>query len=136
MDICFDKLSETQHFLERMRSNLGNQYEFNYDLSAFLSSARSILQYIYEVDRPETKVWYERKISDSAILKQFRDLRDGNIHDEPVRTKKHATSAGERTHYFNSKYTRDEVLRLAEDYVSEIQNLLQEGIRLGYLQGS
>jgi hypothetical protein len=139
MDPKDEKLAEARHFLGRMRDNQGNQHEFNYDLSAFLASARSVLQYVFKEIKggdAHAQSWYDGKVAQSPNLRLFRNLRDDNIHELPASTTKHATSAGERTHYFRSKYTQAEVLGLLESYVQEIEKLLNEGIAAGHVRKS
>jgi len=58
---------------------------FKYNLSAFLSSARSVLQYaLSEAQRKRRQSWYDQCISNSTILTFFKDTRDINIHIEPI----------------------------------------------------
>jgi hypothetical protein len=61
---------------------------FQFELSAFLSSARSILQYGNEeaITKPSGQAWYDGQVSGNPILKHFKDKRDINIHCEPVET--------------------------------------------------
>ena len=82
------KLREAVYFYSKMEEEK-NREAFCYNLSAFLSSARSILQYALEEAKckPGGKTWYEGHISASPVLKFFKDKRDVNIHTEPVAPK-------------------------------------------------
>lgn len=83
-----EKIKEAEYFLKRMREELDNRVNFEYDLSAFLSAARSVLQYAYEeVKKARTKEmkWYENSVSGSPTIKFLKDKRDNNIHVEPVK---------------------------------------------------
>jgi len=65
---------------------------FEYNLSAFLSSARSILQYaLREAEKkPGGQHWYDNRISSSPTLKFFKEKRDINIHVEPIQPLAHS----------------------------------------------
>ena len=65
--------------------------EFHFELSAFLSSARSVLQYANEEARTKQNgtSWYVNYVTGHSVLKFFKDKRDINIHAEPVKTHKH-----------------------------------------------
>jgi len=81
------KLKEAKYFYSKMIEEQKNKDNFTYNLSAFLSSARSFLQYALEEARSKTRgqQWYRNYISTSTILKFFKDKRDINIHTEPVK---------------------------------------------------
>ena len=80
------KFKEMKHFYSKMIEEQEHRENFVYNLSAFLSSARSILQYaLLEAEtKPGGKWWYDNRISSSPIIKFFKDKRDINIHEEPI----------------------------------------------------
>lgn len=84
------KIDEAKYFLKRMKYYQKQPETFQYNLSAFLSSSRSALQYVLE----EVKLhkggqkWYDEKMSKSPLLRYFKDKRDTNIHTESVKTRK------------------------------------------------
>lgn len=82
-----DKLAEAGYFLKRMREEQENSEAFRFNLSAFLSAARSVLQYALEEAKTKTggQFWYDNLINSSDILKYFKDKRDINIHQAPIR---------------------------------------------------
>lgn len=82
-----EKLRESGYFLGRMQVLLNEPGAFQYELSAFLSAARSVLQYAYEeaVQTPNGRQWYESQVSGNMILRFFKNKRDLNIHAQPVR---------------------------------------------------
>jgi hypothetical protein len=90
------KLGEANYFLLRMVEEYESVQNFLYNLSAFLSAARSVLQYTFnEVDpkenpnaKPRAKDWYEQSISGNPVLQFFRCKRNINIHREPVPIRK------------------------------------------------
>lgn len=85
------KIAEAQYFYNRMLAEFNNRENFTHNLSAFLSAARSVLQYALEEARTKTggQQWYDGCISCSPILAFFKDKRDINIHREPVKPVQH-----------------------------------------------
>ena len=91
------KIKEAKYFLARMKEEQDNREHFVHSLSAFLSAARSVLQYaLNEVDpkenpsaKPGAKMWYDNLMSVSSTLKFFKRKRDFNIHVEPVHPSAH-----------------------------------------------
>ena len=85
------KLEEAKYFYSKMIEEQRHRENFTYNLSAFLSSARSVL--LYALDETKTKSggqqWYDNCISASNILGFFRDKRDINIHTEPIQPQAH-----------------------------------------------
>jgi len=80
-----DKLDEAQHFLERMAQS-PEPKTFRFELSAFLSAARSALQYALEEAKSKAggQRWYDEQVSRKAMVKFFKDKRDISIHCQPV----------------------------------------------------
>jgi len=80
-----EKLKEAKYFYSRFVKEK-NIILFKYNLSAFLSPTRSILQYARKEaqTKPGGLSWYNSLMSSSVILRYFRDKRNTNIHDEPV----------------------------------------------------
>ena len=82
-----EKLEEAAYFLSRMRASTECSKSFKFELSAFLSASRSILQYALEEakTKPSGQKWYDAKVSSSRTAKFFKDRRDLNIHAKPIR---------------------------------------------------
>lgn len=80
------KINEAQYFLGRLNASRESPREFSYDLSAFLSAARSALQYALEEAKTKTggQAWYAAMVSASSEVKFFKDKRDLSIHVAPV----------------------------------------------------
>ena len=82
------KFAEAQFFYSKMGQHSVRESdvtEFKYYLSAFISAARSILQYIYENSKKKGKLSeYDSLVSGDLLLKFFKDERDANIHTKPV----------------------------------------------------
>jgi len=82
------KIKEAEYFLAQMKAEQDNRENFEFNLSAFLSAARSVLQYACEeVKKARTREmkWYENSVSGSKIIGFSKDKRDNNIHIEPVK---------------------------------------------------
>lgn len=90
-----EKIEEAKYFYSKMIKNYEHINYFRYNLSAFLSAARSPLQYAYKevnpkdksLAKPEAQNWY-KKVMEDPLLKFLRDERNDNIHDEPVSFRK------------------------------------------------
>jgi len=86
-----DKIIEAEYFYTRMKQEQKDRDAFRYNLSAFLSAARSVLQ--YALKEAETKTgsqqWYDNQVSSYPASKFFKNKRDINIHASPVQFKQH-----------------------------------------------
>jgi hypothetical protein len=80
------KIAEASYFLDRMQSVQTNLHHFEYELSAFLSSSRSVLQYALDKAKPKPggQAWYDA-FARNQVIAFFKDKRDTSIHQEPVR---------------------------------------------------
>lgn len=87
------KLAEAQYFYSHMLKEEENREHFIFNLSAFLSAARSVLQYALEEvkTKPGGQRWYDGHISNSAVLRFFKTTRDYNIHERPIKPRQHTT---------------------------------------------
>lgn len=85
------KLEEAKYFLQQMEALVNEPTTFLYVLSAFLSAARSVLQYTYEEVKknPRKLKWYEKQVNGNSILKFFKDKRNLNIHTKPIKPSIH-----------------------------------------------
>lgn len=82
------KLKEAEYFYDLMVDSFQKEmYDpFTYSLSAFLSAARSILQYTFDqAESNGRKKDYNKLITCRPILRYFKDKRDMNIHAKPVK---------------------------------------------------
>jgi hypothetical protein len=80
------KIAEAAFFLQHMESALFMPSDFEHFLSAFLSAARSVLQYALEEARLKAggEAWYVAQVTGNPVLKFFKDRRDANIHVSPA----------------------------------------------------
>ena len=85
------KLDEAKFFFSQMSVNFDDRNKFTYNLSAFLSSARSVLQYALEEvkNMKGGQKRYDNHIAGSHTLKFFKDKRDINIHVQPIHPTQH-----------------------------------------------
>jgi hypothetical protein len=81
-----DKIDEAAFFLEEMAQREDRPGAYRYLTSAFLSAARSVLQYVCKeaTQRAQGQAWYDSHMPPGSLLSYFRDKRDVNVHQEPV----------------------------------------------------
>jgi hypothetical protein len=105
MSAAREKLLEAQYFLQRMRENSSDRDAFKYNLSAFLSAARSVRWFLKKEheNKPNFKQWWKskgewdkkgEKPSDitepvRAANVFFDDKRRIAIHERSVRPRAH-----------------------------------------------
>jgi hypothetical protein len=79
------KIHEADHFLTQLRE-AGSRQTFRFELSAFLSAARSALQYALKEAKakPGGKAWYGQQVAIDPVVAFLRDRRDTNIHEQPA----------------------------------------------------
>jgi len=85
----FEKLDETKYFLEQMRLNIKDRRAFKHNLSAFLSSGRSVTFVLQNEYAENTKFreWYEKKkeeMKTDNLLNFFVNKRNYVIKEGPV----------------------------------------------------
>jgi hypothetical protein len=80
------KLAEAEYFLGRMAALQNTREEFVWNLSAFLTAARTVAQYACEeaTPKPKGQGWYDAAVAAHPSIKFFRGKRNVNIHTEPV----------------------------------------------------
>lgn len=176
------KLDEAKYFYDRMVEEQSNVKDFKCNLSAFLSSSRSVLQYaLGEAKKIRGgQKWYDSFISSSPILRFFKDKRDINIHTEPIEPQKDYSAAmvetmsisdsvsvvltdkngrvkqragskpqigaeGEKAdkkpaiiqvkYNFTDWSGKEDILMLCQKYIQEIEKMVNDGIRKGFIKG-
>lgn len=86
------KLDEASYFFNCMVLNEHKTGLFQFNYSAFLTAARSVLQYAHEEVNPDCNPnakqgalkWYQKAVAKSKVIKFGRKERDENIHWAPV----------------------------------------------------
>lgn len=80
------KIEEAQYFLATLANPELELREFSFELSTFLTTARSALQYALEEARPKPggQAWYDAQVGASPAVKYFKDKRDVSVHVTPV----------------------------------------------------
>ncbi len=80
------KLDEAKYFLAQMCSVMNDRTAFNFNLSAFLAAARSVLQYAHKESQPQQggPAWYDNAIAQHNTVRFFKDQRDISIHANPI----------------------------------------------------
>ncbi|MGN7494875.1 hypothetical protein ACTHPF_27300 [Paenibacillus sp. SAF-054] len=82
------KLDEAKYFYDLMVESYQKELfkQFTFQMSAFLTAARSIIQYTYEQATNLRRVNdYNKLIETRPILRYFKEKRDINIHAKPVK---------------------------------------------------
>lgn len=134
------KIGEAKFFLERMEESIGDHITFRYYLSAFMSAARSVLQYAQKefVKKSRLKS-YETTIADNDILSYFKVPRDSNIHRVPVEPTTYISMApfSEPTVVYRFSYWtgHEDVISLSHRYVEALEKFVQKGMEEGILSG-
>ena len=87
------KLKEAGYFYSRMVSETDNRDNLLFDLSAFLSAARSVLQYASKEaqGKSDSQQWYDNHITSSKVLAFFKEKRNFNVHTQPVQVNQHTS---------------------------------------------
>ncbi|MFH1304178.1 MAG: hypothetical protein ABIK07_24255, partial [Planctomycetota bacterium] len=80
------KFREAAYFFGIMKSNLNDRTAFVYNFSAFITASRSVVQYTFEECKSDktAKEWYDDYVSRTDLIRYFKNIRDVNIHEEPV----------------------------------------------------
>ncbi|MCG8450584.1 MAG: hypothetical protein MI725_13530 [Pirellulales bacterium] len=80
------KLNEAKYFLAQMRSWVNDRSAFNFNLSAFLAAARSVLQYAHKEAQSKSGglAWYDDAVARHNTVRFFKDKRDFSIHANPI----------------------------------------------------
>jgi hypothetical protein len=81
------KLAEARYFLARMRQAelISDEQVYRFEISAFLSAARSVLQYACEEARARgAQPWYQQAVESNECIRVLKDERDSNIHSKPA----------------------------------------------------
>ncbi len=85
------KLKEAAYFLGQMGSTLQDPEVFRYNLSAFLSAARSVAQYALKEAQAKSggQAWYDAFVGQDKLIGFFASRRNANIHDQLVQLDAH-----------------------------------------------
>lgn len=158
-----EKIEEAKYFYKRMIQELDTYKSFAYNLSAFLSAARSVLQYAREeaIQKNKGQAWYDKQINKSPILKYFKCKRDFNVHELPIKPTKgikvkvrcitvkipnkksgnkvkiqsRGKVTSEHEYKFDDWRGTEDVLKLCELYIDELEKLVNDGISKGIITG-
>ena len=79
------KIQEADQYLRHLR-DADTRLKFRFALSAFLSAARSALQYALKEARtkPGGQTWYDQQATTDPVVAFLKDKRDTNIHEQPA----------------------------------------------------
>ena len=87
------KLREAEYFYSQMQKTVADYDAFAFNFSAFLSAVRSVMQ--YALDEAKTRsggqLWYDNLTTGKRVLRFFKDMRNFNIHVQPLDLRKSVT---------------------------------------------
>ena len=71
-----DKIKEAKYFLSQILHEKENFENFKYNLSAFISSARSVLQYALEEAKIKNggQLWYDGQIKGTKMVPNLSEI--------------------------------------------------------------
>jgi hypothetical protein len=157
------KVEEAEYFLRRIAAVTNDPKATRHETSAFLTAARSVLQYVLEEAKTKSggQAWYDRSIQRDPVVKFLKDHRDINVHLRPLPLRTNITvypAAAEirisnttnvveqydwrsvtelRPPSYDYKFKgwpgAEDVLPLATRYLDEIKQIVADGRRLGFL---
>ncbi len=80
-----EKFDEAEYFLQQMANCQSDRLPHRYNLSAFLSAARSVLQFANKeaTSKPGGQTWYDSQVTTNPIVIFFRKRRNLSTHTEP-----------------------------------------------------
>lgn len=86
-----NKLYEAKYFFNQMKYNLNNPQILGFNISAFITAARTVTWFMQKeyASNPKFSSWYETKqqeMKDDSVCKFFHDLRTANIHTHSPKT--------------------------------------------------
>ena len=92
------KLAEARYFRRRMDEHVNDPVFFKYEMSAFLTAARTVMQYLHKECKKKgrrCKKWYDHQISKGSnkTLRFLRCKRNVNIHEHPIEPQQRDTLA-------------------------------------------
>jgi len=91
---AMSKLEEAFYFFNQMKENVDNKDNFKFNLSAFLSSARSITLFLQEEfnGNPRFEEWYPHKQDEmraNSLMKFCKETRNDEVHVKRVDVEGH-----------------------------------------------
>jgi hypothetical protein len=87
------KIDEAIYFLTGIQRAVDDQQATRYEVSAFLSATRSVLQYALKeaAGKAGGQRWYDQIIKVDSVVDFLKDSRDINVHERPVPMLTHTT---------------------------------------------
>lgn len=81
-----EKIDEAARALGRMQADMCDPTAFRDHFSAFITAARSALQYAHKEASPKAggQNWFDTQVASRPLVRFFKDKRDTNIHVRPT----------------------------------------------------
>jgi hypothetical protein len=91
---AFEKLTEAKYFLTKMNESIDDRAVFKFNLSAFLSSGRSVTWYLQKeyAHNSKFKEWYPKKqdeMEKDPVLQFFNEKRVAVVHIKTIDVRGH-----------------------------------------------
>jgi hypothetical protein len=85
------KIEEAEYFLTGIANAANDPTATRYQASAFLTAARSVLQYAREeaMVKAGGQQWYDNAVVRDPVVKFLKDHRDINVHERPLPMRTH-----------------------------------------------
>lgn len=121
------KIGEAKFFLAKMKESLHDRPAFRYYTSAFLTAARSVIQYAREESKSKGRQkWYDETIAEYEVLSYKSQI--------PIRHRFSDWAGSEAPIGSAQRYSEDQI-GSAQRYLEELENFVQRGMEEGILSG-
>jgi hypothetical protein len=121
------KIGEARFFLARMKESISDRVAFRYYLSAFLSAARSVLQYAKEESRSKGRQeWYDETVAGNDVL---------SYSSQTTVRHRFADLPGSEDPIGSSQRHSEDLIGSSQRYIEELEKFVQRGMEEGILSG-
>ncbi len=121
------KIDEAKFFLAKMKRSVHDRKAFRYYMSAFLTAARSVIQYAREESRSKGRQqWYDETIAGYEVL--------SHSSQTPIRHRFSDWAGSEAPIGSAQRYSGDQI-GSAQRYIEELEKFVQRGMEEGILSG-
>jgi len=153
---AMSKLEEAFYFFNQMKENVDNKDNFKFNLSAFLSSARSITLFLQEEfnGNPRFEEWYPHKQDEmraNSLMKFCKETRNDEVHVKRVDVEGHhevsftdtvgvtdtvqyilhrADGTIDRWYFTDFNDGEKDIIQLCLEYYNELRKILIEALQV------
>jgi hypothetical protein len=121
------KIDEAKFFLAKMKRSVHDRKALRYYMSAFLTAARSVIQYAREESWSKGRQqWYDETIAGYEVLSRSSQT--------PIRHRFSDWAGSEAPIGSAQRYSGDQI-GSAQRYIEELEKFVQRGMEEGILSG-